>query len=256
MGILTAIGTFFKKVWEWIKNTAWVQPLLIVGAIFAVMFSIPSIVTGIQTLADDLNSSETYYSRFRLSLEDGEDSDADKITEWILEESMNPTEDYSDYAEKFFLMYVSTSCTSCSEAKDGFKYLEENFTGLMKPNDGLPFKMYTIFTDEVTDETTSYQSAFVQYMSRNSYFFEYAASSAYQSEYYLNGYINDEDLQAFESADPDNFVTPTLLLIDFTASSPEYGVSEITFGIDGDDRYEKAQFLLDAWNHDGDFGID
>lgn len=37
-----AIGRFFKGIWDWIKSTAWVQPLLIVVIVFAVIFSFSS----------------------------------------------------------------------------------------------------------------------------------------------------------------------------------------------------------------------
>lgn len=37
-----AIGRFFKAIGNWIKNTAWVQPVLIVTIVFAVMFSFSS----------------------------------------------------------------------------------------------------------------------------------------------------------------------------------------------------------------------
>ena len=43
-----AIGRFFKKIWEWIKSTAWVQPLLIVAIIFGVIFSINTITNAIK----------------------------------------------------------------------------------------------------------------------------------------------------------------------------------------------------------------
>ena len=43
MNILRKIATPFVAIWRWIKETAWVQPLLIVGIIFAIIFSIPSI---------------------------------------------------------------------------------------------------------------------------------------------------------------------------------------------------------------------
>lgn len=33
------IGRFFKSIWEWIKTTAWVQPLLIVVIVFTIIFS-------------------------------------------------------------------------------------------------------------------------------------------------------------------------------------------------------------------------
>ena len=39
MAILRAIGRFFAKIGRWIRDTAWVQPLLIVGAIFGLIFS-------------------------------------------------------------------------------------------------------------------------------------------------------------------------------------------------------------------------
>ena len=40
MVVLRAIGGFFARIGRWIKETAWIQPLLIVGAIFAVIFAI------------------------------------------------------------------------------------------------------------------------------------------------------------------------------------------------------------------------
>ena len=46
---LKVIGTPFIKLWTWIKETAWVQPLLIVGIIFAIIFSIPSITSWVQS---------------------------------------------------------------------------------------------------------------------------------------------------------------------------------------------------------------
>ena len=37
-----SIGHFFKKIWDWIKTTAWVQPVLIVVLVFLVIFSFSS----------------------------------------------------------------------------------------------------------------------------------------------------------------------------------------------------------------------
>ncbi|MDD7735245.1 MAG: hypothetical protein SOW55_03250 [Bacilli bacterium] len=37
-----SIGHFFKKIWDWIKTTAWVQPVLIVILVFLVIFSFSS----------------------------------------------------------------------------------------------------------------------------------------------------------------------------------------------------------------------
>ncbi len=252
MVVLRSIGAFFAKIWRWIKETAWVQPLLIVGIIFGVIFSIPSIVNGIKSLNENMSSSEAYYHRFQQSLVGGSNSDADKITKNILEKS-NDDSVTSNYGEKFFLVFVGEDCSSCKEAKNGFSTLENNFSSTLQPNDKLPFKLYTVFSDEVTSETTSNQTAFVKYMDRNASFFEEAAGNAYNTDYYLNGKISDTDIENVEKCDPDDFLTPTILLVDFTDNAPIKGVSEMMFGVSGDNDYQKAQLLLDCWNHEGDF---
>lgn len=255
MYVLKAIGAFFAKIWHWIKETAWVQPLLIVGIIFAVIFSIPSIVNGITALNDSLSSSEAYYHKFQQSLVNGSESNADQLTNNILEISENPSKE-SKYGEKFFLMYVSETCPSCKEAKNGFSTLESHFNDSLQPKDKKPFKMYTVFSDEVTSETTSKETAFVKYMDRNSEFFEQAAGDGYQTDYYLNGKIKAEDLEKVESVDPDNFLTPTIMLIDYDRQKDTGGViSEIMFGVTGDNDWQKANLLLDCWNHEGDFKV-
>ena len=58
--VFKAIGRFFKKIWEWIKSTAWVQPLLIVAIIFGIIFSINPIVNGIKGLVDQDTTGEFY----------------------------------------------------------------------------------------------------------------------------------------------------------------------------------------------------
>ena len=45
MNIMKAISATFARFWRWIRETAWVQPLLIVGSLFAVIFSIPKFTT-------------------------------------------------------------------------------------------------------------------------------------------------------------------------------------------------------------------
>lgn len=256
MVVLTAIGNFFKKIWTWIKETAWVQPLLIVGLIFGVIFSIPSIVKGINELAAKKDNAINFYYNYQESLVGGKDSNADKLTNNIYDK-MNDSSIESQYGEKFFLAFVSSECTTCEEVKGGFETLRDNFDGSLQPDDKLPFQMYTIFTDEATGETeTDGQTAFVKYMDRFSYFFEEAASVATLSNYYTNGKLSDTDIGYLESVDPDNFLTPTILLVDFTEASPSYGVSEVMFGVSGDNDYKKAELLLDCWNHAGDFAIE
>lgn len=241
-----------KRIWNWIKETAWIQPLLIVGIIFGVIFSIKPITDAVTAAIENSASSDAFYSEYGLSLEKGEDSEADVFTRSI-EEQMNDSTSGHKYGDKFFLAYVSNDCAGCEEAQGGFETLKNNFKGSLSPKDGLDFEMYTINTSEQTDDTTSSKSAFVQYMDRNPYFFEEAGGVGQESAYYLNGHLSDADLDVLRDADPDNFLTPTILLIDFTSTSPSYGISEVMFGVTGDNDMQKAQLLLDCWNHDGEF---
>lgn len=58
--IFIAIGRFFKKIWEWIKTTAWVQPLLIVAVIFGIIFSIQPITESIKEAVEADDAGEFY----------------------------------------------------------------------------------------------------------------------------------------------------------------------------------------------------
>lgn len=265
MVVFRAIGAFFARIWRWIKETAWVQPLLIVGIIFGVIFSIPSIVKGVQKIVDNISSTESYYHGFEKKLVNGKDSDADKLTVAI-DNVMNGEEGAKDYAvkeygEKFFLMYVSASCSSCNEAREGFEEFEKKFenyaTSVSEQEEAkkIKFKLYTIFTDEITSDTTTDETAFVKYMNRNMSFMESAAAAGYGSDYYMNGKISDTDLFNVESCDPDEFLTPTIFLVDFTEEFAPAGVRDIMFGVSGSNNVSKAQTLADCWYHKGDFSL-
>ena len=145
MIILKSIGAFFVRIWRWIKETAWVQPLLIVGAIFAVIFSIPYITEWAASW--NQSGKGAFYSSYQLSLE-GEDtadatiSKADAITAAIekandvaytnddntkktkaeLEaiQSANYADIIKDYGEKFYLVYMADDNNAASEFEEGF----------------------------------------------------------------------------------------------------------------------------------------
>ena len=272
MIVLSAIGRFFKKIWDWIKNTAWIQPLLIVGIIFGVIFSIPSIVKAVNAGKKEKATYNTYYHNFKLSLEgevDPEDSskyksDADEFTyklEAVLDREDGAEaafkEKYSDLGNKFFIAYVAKDCDKCEDAKEGFSTFQKklNQNDAYKSDDESDeFHMVTIFADDENSQTTDSQTAFVKYLERHQDFFEDVGSVAYTTAYYDNNKLNDSDVEALETADPDNFLTPTILLVELKNSTSEnYGVTGIMFGVDGSDKNDKARTLLDCWNHTGDF---
>lgn len=263
MIVLTAIAAFFKKIWDWIRATAWVQPLLIVGIIFGVIFSIPSIVNAIKNAQKEASATENFYHKYQLTISGGSESSADNSTRILYNAQENPTAENIEAVknefgtDKFFFVYVADTCEKCVEAKYGFDYLEKNWNqGGYQVGEGETFKLVSIFTDEYTAETTSEKTAFVQYMERHTAFFEDAAAAGYNTDYYALGHLSDSDLEALGEAHPTNFLTPTILLIDFSENSPQQGVSEVMFGVSGSTDKAKADLLLHCWNHTDEFSID
>lgn len=276
MVIIAAIGAFFKKIWDWIRQTAWIQPLLIVGLIFGVIFSIKPIVDAVKAGSNKQKAASTFYHNYQKSLEGGKDSDADKIT-YTLEKVMNgdPSADISQIKNKdgkqvykFFLVYVAETCENCEAAKDGFDVLQEKMSGaegsIFRSNDGYDFNMITVFADEETSETEDSKTAFVKYLDRHQSFFEDCGSRAWETPYKENKPLNDSDLEFLETSDPDNFLTPTILLVELDDPAKgdkrhgwdgifSAGVTEVMFGVEGDSAHDKAQTLLDCWNHEGKF---
>lgn len=266
MVVLAAIGAFFKKIWDWIKQTAWIQPLLIVGIIFGVIFSIPAIVNAIKSAKEESDATENYYHKYQLTLEGGEDSEAYKTTKIVYEAMDKTTEETIAKVkeevgqDKFFFVYVSDSCENCVQAKYGFDYLEKHWNNT-DPNggfyvgEGMEFKLVSIFADEYTSETTSTKSAFAQYVESFPNFFELAAEAAQNTDYYTLGKISKEDVTTLAEASADPFLTPCIFLMDFTQDAPQLGVSEVMFGVEGSSDKDKAELLLHCWNHSDEFSV-
>lgn len=279
MVIIAAIGAFFKKIWDWIRQTAWIQPLLIVGIIFGVIFSIRPIVDAAKKGSESRKAASTFYHEYQKSLENGKDSDADKLT-YTLENVMNSPSGQVDISGikdkngkqvyKFFLVYVAETCENCEAAKEGFDVLREKMgSDIFKPSNeyeaaNYDFNMFTVFADQETSETEEKQTAFVKYLERHQSFFEDAGSRAYETPYYTNKPLSDTDLEYLETSDPDNFLTPTILLIELDdpnrtdghSSDFPAGVTEVMFGVEGETAFDKAQTLLDCWNHEGKFSTE
>ena len=273
MVVIAAIGAFFKKIWDWIRQTAWIQPLLIVGIIFAIIFSIKPIVDAVNASKTSAKKSSAFYHNYQYSLRGKEESEADKLTSTIekimvgKDETTQTVNINGKNVDKFFLCYVAETCEQCEAARGGFDYFEKNFgengSKLFKPNDNSEFAMVTIFADEVTDESDKDQTAFVKYLDRHQSFFEECGSQAYQTPYCENKPLSGTDLEYLSTADPDNFLTPTILLVELNkdkiAAHTSYstrGVTEVMFGVDGENDSDKAKTLLDCWNHTGKFSFE
>ena len=279
MIILKAIGNFFVKVWRWIKETAWIQPLLIVGGIFAIIFSIPYITDWVGSWG--YGSTGAYFNSKLQSLEGekeeavkGKDGDyvteADKIVYDIYENTKlaydgNYDQINSEYGEKFFLVFTSDDCDGCSKAEEGFKALfdTDNWGKLLVAEDYASFKdptnlIYTINASEASTNDENYKDtqnskAFYRFLERNLSFFNmtgyYLENSA---PYKINRSVGETNYNHYSTPDFEDFVTPTILLVDYTEAARAQnraGVSEVIFGVSGDTELDKARLLLQMWDH-------
>ena len=159
--VLRVIGGFFAKIGRWIANTAWVQPLLIVGGIFAVIFSIPYIKDAIDR-AQPVPPDEAvlFYKNRAISLdgaytEDGNTgtSNADVLFDKLMDFTVADQQWIKDnYGDKFFLTFATESCPNCKTSIDGYNTLSDNFAtwGLNSS-----FRLYTIMMD-TTDSDGHY----------------------------------------------------------------------------------------------------
>ena len=266
MFILRAIGNFFVRIGRWIKNTAWIQPLLIVGGIFAIIFSIPYISKWVGSWFTSDTASEKYYSSKKISLKKAEDgnSDVDKLFSYLADpQNSDNAKAKAKYGDKFFVTLVQDGCAGCDDRYGGFKTLEENwnkgeFTGL----DG-SFKLFTIYVDDLNDDGENlfenvYNRPDVQEM------FEKAIEGLQDQDKHpyarnstsSSSYANDLENLII----PDEITTPTTFLIDFTEKGQEHakwtsknGIREVLFsfeGTDGNDDYAKARTLRNAWTNE------
>ncbi len=278
MIIIKSIGAFFARIWRWIKETAWVQPLLIVGAVFAVIFSIPSLTSWINSMASsgdgsfysDARRAKTLEGETRWAAEDSDDpyfSVADSMTD-LLAAAINETDNEAavaavkeEFGTKFFLLYVGENCEACLNDEGGFETLYDNWKTNFIPTDGRDLNIYTIDSDEISNndedyEKTPYDTAFKRYLDNwADDFFEPLGSYLYETTpYRVNASIEDSEYTWFSNAEVQGdsiFSTPVTILFDFSDEAiAEERVAEAVFtSLTGDGNYEKADFLLKMWNH-------
>ena len=269
MVVLSAIGRFFKKIWDWIKQTAWIQPLLIVGIIFGVIFSIPPIVKAIKNADEKRNGAEYYYQQFRKSLEGEKTSPADKLVYAIENLDTNAVKSQVGQ-DKFFLAFVEPDSTEWATYKEGFQEMEAILKSNSKKStndkdknfisdDGNGFKLVTIFINQETKAAKdSNESAFETFLNNHDVFLTEAAAVAEESNY---GSVHCSETQLENMIDGSGFTsTATLMLVDMTPAE-EYttyynpGVNEVMFGVPAgiSKPYELGKFLMECWNHTGDF---
>ena len=163
MAVLRAIGRFFARIGRWIKETAWIQPLLIVGGIFAIIFSIPYLTKWVKSWVKDESASEKYYTSKKLSLSNAEKGTSevdvmfDYLTAFADHDTAGIEKGEKKFGKKFFLTIVQESCSACEDRYEAFQTLENNWGKGSFATDGYngldgSFKLYTIYADTTNDD--------------------------------------------------------------------------------------------------------
>lgn len=276
MVVLRAIGRFFCKIGRWIKETAWVQPLLIVGGVFAIIFSISPITNWVQSWFSNGNPAAAFYgsNAYKKSLSGARNgtSEADKLFEYILGGWTTATEaEKTKYGTKFWVAIVENNCSACDATYKGFETLASNWNrGQYKIDDNKPFKLHTIFADSTEEVNGKTENLFTDYFwNAHSEFFEESATATEDSPYYkykvgTEGKSSSyyKSLENLGGNATDNS-TPMFFLVDLDAEVPwinNYYVSCVMFTFTNDDKcgstsFDKAAYLADCWNYKGVFGV-
>ena len=266
MKVLRAIGAFFAKIGRWIANTAWIQPLLIVGGIFAVIFSIPYIKTAIENAqVDNTDHDYAFYKAFALDLD--KDGEAEQLMQYLAEENYDEID--QKFGKKFFLSFIKADCASCKECVSGYQNLSSNFSSWGLDHE---FELHTILVDETDPDDDKVYLA-KEIMKRNAQFFN-DVTAAYGEESISGTYAlykNKESIKDTYTSNlkklsdsvtetSDGITTPMIFMYDHDKilEDPTYfnvsGITAIMFDYtslisDTVNDVTKGQLLRDCWSY-------
>ena len=281
MVVLRAIGGFFARIGRWIKETAWIQPLLIVGAIFAVIFAIPHIIDGVKGWFNTSDDANKYFAKSQLSLKNAEKfdtnntgSEVDKFLTYIENGDVEKLK-ADKRCDRFFVAFVKDD-TACNDLYGGLKTFQDKwksndreFVGEKKNALAGDFKLWTIYTDtkETIDneEVNLFDKVWLNHYSLFETLVDgnylpktyYALNKSYKVSQYESNFTSD-------SLDTCPMNAPLLMYFDFTDDCAKNGIelkdqkvkglSDIIFTVDGTSDLERARTLKKCWSHTDLFG--
>ena len=283
MKVLKILATPFIAIWRRIKETAWVQPLLIVGLIFGIIFSIPSITSWVKSW-DFGSDTYTWLYNQQLSLEGivGDDNKGaaydfllnfnkanSKWSENYKDEAKELMKDYVGNSNKMLLYFVQENDT-CADINEASNYLVNDAwdSKVKKIDENAPdFRYKTIFTDQkidvddndhTYDEHTPFELLMVDMQFYK--FITTVRSAATTSNYYKNLESSSDkttienNIKKIGESTEYSSVVPYFVTIDLTDSNKSSTiVTNVFFKFDGSSKYEKADFLAQAWTNTEDF---
>jgi hypothetical protein len=278
MFVLRAIGRFFAKIGRWIRDTAWVQPLLIVGGIFAIIFSIPKIVNWVDSMNEESNAAQTFFENKIIS---GQGKEGDLSKDSALDKYLTVLENKDnafDTAEKaynevnsalklngekrFFVLFVDSTAT-CDSLYTGLNYLKNNWTNDEFKDLKGELTYRTIYVDAI-DKYDASTKLFDDAYDRHN--FESFAADLYGTKFAENKRYDEGAGDHYDTlaSSASGFSVGTVLFFDYEAEAynnvSTFGLRSCFTSSDvaGATDYERAQNLAKAWSEAqySVFGVD
>lgn len=135
-----------SAAWEWFKEAAWLQVLLIVGVVVALVISIPYIVSAITNAVDDTSSD--FFNSHRIKYDEYTDmvientSASDAKTDGAVGEGKTTwTEPANTTKEGFVVLFYKSNCDNCNTMQSHVEDWYDNFNSKYANNN---IKFYTI----------------------------------------------------------------------------------------------------------------
>ena len=168
----------------------------------------------------------TYYEEYKVSISGAEKSNADKLLTEIKDNHEGRSESLNN--QKFFLFFVSKTCSACESAYEAIEYLQDDGKELMKAE---KLNLRTIFVDDEVDKgkedwkkdgtvenDNTAKTQFEAFLFRNALIIDLFADVAQSSYLFQNNKITEADINdlAFSASDVSKFKVPTIVLLDFT----------------------------------------
>ena len=274
MKILSAIGRFFARIGRWIKETAWIQPLLIVGAIFAVIFAIPHIINGVKGWFNESDSSNKFFAEYQLSLKnanvikEGEFTGSSRVDKLFTALEKGETEKVQkEYGQRFFLAFIEKDGSSSQDLYEGLKAFKDRFNKNSEFKDlAGQFKLYTIYTDTKVTVDKKEINLFDKVWLNHYSLFETMSTGGYldQTFYALNNNFTSSNYESnftAEGSETCPMNKPLTMYFDFSGDNKipaenqqVKGLSDVIFNVEGSTPLERARTLRDCWSHTNDFG--
>ncbi|MBP5301357.1 MAG: hypothetical protein J6Y70_00455 [Bacilli bacterium] len=226
------------KLVNFIRETTWLQPLLVSMMIFCAISMIPLISkTFINTFlmprdtdifyrrydkkisgVDEIMHNFISYEKDRLRLKNVHDAS--------LFEQKIPTDQF-----KYFLLFLDKGNALARDFARSFYDILGS-----RGSDNRKIILYTVYVDDDKD-------AFTKLFLNNKKFFEKVRDVAKKNDDVIRELISLKIVDGIMN--PDCFNTPLLLLINFDKKD----AISVYFDVKGSDNFERVKFLYDCWNN-------